>query len=108
MMYSDLMELLEGAIFKNGKPIPVARNMFNVTPSIPFIVYYSDGADTLVADNTIYVMKEKFVIELYTERKEGAIEGQIQDLLNAHEIYWEKSPQTFIESEEMYMVAWYV
>ena len=102
-----MMEVL-GDLEVNSRIIPVARNEFKTEQSFPFVIYYSDGSINFFADGSVFHSRDKYVVEVYTEKKEGDLEDAIEERLNQHELSWEKTSDMFIESESMYMVAYYV
>ena len=88
--------------------IPVARNQFNTAPATPFIVYISDGTDNTGADNKVLYSQNRYRIELYTTKKEGALESQIEALFDNNEIYWEKDGDIKVETESLWMTIYYI
>ena len=44
-------------------------------------------------------------IELYTDEKDPELEDRVEAVLNAHEIFWNKS-EVWIESEKLYEVLY--
>ena len=44
-------------------------------------------------------------IELYTDEKDPELEDGVEAVLNAHEIFWNKS-EVWIESEKLYEVLY--
>lgn len=98
----DLRELL------SVLGVPVARNQFTQPQAPPFIVYIADGADNTGADNQVWYSRPAFRIELYTTKKEGALESQIETLLAENEIYWEKDGDIKIDSESLWLTVYYI
>lgn len=87
--------------------LPFAYHHFaeGESPDPPFIVFLYPNSDNFGADNIVYFERTDVDIELYTDEKNPTIEQTVEDVLNAHEIYWEKS-ETWIESERMYEVLY--
>jgi hypothetical protein len=44
-------------------------------------------------------------IELYTDTKDLSVEQQLEDVLDAHEVFYNKS-ETWIDSEKLYEVLY--
>lgn len=68
----------------------------------PFICFYYESSDDLMADNINYVKVENLIIELYTNTKDIALETLIGATLNAHEIPYRRY-ESYIDSEKLYM-----
>lgn len=88
--------------------IPMARNQFTTAQSPPFIVYLSVAPENAGADNVVWYSAPGFRIELYTTKKEGALERRIEALLTENEIYWEKDGDIKIDSESLWMTLYYI
>lgn len=84
--------------------IPVAYDHFdsdkNVT--IPFIVYRETSPATFKADGITYHQFFNFEIELITEKKELAIERQLETLLTTNKIPYDKNDEVWDEDEKIY------
>lgn len=100
------MKDLRGLLTPLGKPM--ARNQFTKPPDPPYIVYLSDDTKNIGADNIVWHSIPQWRIELYTTKKEGALEEQIEALLNANEIYWEKDGDIKIDSESLWLTVYYI
>ena len=70
----------------------------------PFICFYYDSDNDMVADNTNYQSIEHLVIELYTESKDFSLEKTVETTLNNNGIVYRRYEQA-IESERLYMVV---
>lgn len=71
----------------------------------PYAVYYSTGADTFAADNIAYYQSIPINVEVYTDRKDLALEKQIEAALTTNEIFYTKT-ETGIPSEKVYQVLY--
>ena len=80
--HKDLYDLLKTL------DIPVAYDHFdsNKQISIPFLVYREIAPDTFRADGITYHQFFNYEIELVTEKKEIALERQIEGLLTQNKI----------------------
>lgn len=58
-----------------------------------------------MADNKVYSKHLQIVLDLFTEYKDETAEENIESLLDAHELYWEKS-EDFIEELHIYMITY--
>ena len=72
----------------------------------PFITFYYQGDNDLVADNINYAAIRPLTIELYTDNKNFALEAAVESVLTANDLAFSRT-ETFIDSEQMYMVTYY-
>ena len=87
--------------------IPSAYDHFaeGESPSPPFITYLLPGSDNFPADGRVYFRVTEVHIELYTDEKDPAVERQVETVLDAHGIFYDKT-EVFIDSEQMYEVLY--
>ena len=85
--------------------IPFAYHHFaeGELPEPPFICYLLPGSNNFSADDKVYYKINEVHIELYTDLKDLAVEQQLEDVLDEHGIFYNKS-ETWIESEKLYEV----
>lgn len=75
------------------------------SPELPFICYLLPGSNNFSADGKVYYKINEVHIELYTDLKDLAVEQQLEDVLDEHGIFYNKS-ETWIESEKLYEVLY--
>lgn len=87
--------------------IPFAYHHFaeGESPEPPFICYLLPGSNNFSADGKVYYKINEVHIELYTDLKDLAVEQQLEDVLDEHGIFYNKS-ETWIESEKLYEVIY--
>ena len=85
--------------------LPVAYHHFAQPPTPPYIVYLFSYSSNFGADNKAYNKQPNYQVELYTTGKDPASDKLIEDLFDAHEIYWDKT-ETYIDSEGLYQVLY--
>lgn len=87
--------------------IPFAYHHFaeGESPEPPFICYLLSGSNNFSADGKVYYKINEVHIELYTDLKDLAVEQQLEDVLDEHGIFYNKS-ETWIESEKLYEVLY--
>ena len=87
--------------------IPFAYHLFaeGESPEPPFICYLLPGSNNFSADGKVYYKINEVHIELYTDLKDLAVEQQLEDVLDEHGIFYNKS-ETWIESEKLYEVLY--
>lgn len=71
----------------------------------PFICYLIPDSDNFSADGTAYHKINVVHIELYTDKKDPAVEQQLEAVLDSHGIFYDHS-ETWIESEKLYEVLY--
>ena len=84
--------------------IPVAYDHFesNKEVPIPFIAYRETSPDTFKADGITYHQFFNYEIELVTEKKEIALERQIEGLLTQNNIPYSKNDEVWDNDEKIY------
>ena len=84
--------------------IPVAYDHFdsNKEISIPFMVYRETSPSTFRADDITYHQAFNYEIELVTEKKEIALERQLEGLLTTNKIPYEKNDEVWDDEEKIY------
>lgn len=87
--------------------IPFAYHHFAEGEAVnpPFICYLLPGSNNFSADGKVYFKINEVRIELYTDLKDLAVEQQVEDVLDEHEIFYNKS-EIWIESERLYEVLY--
>jgi len=75
------------------------------SPEPPFICYLLPGSNNFSVDGKVYYKINEVHIELYTDLKDLAVEQQLEDVLDEHGIFYNKS-ETWIESEKLYEVLY--
>lgn len=87
--------------------IPYAYDHFaeGESPDPPFICYRMPGSDNFAADGCVYYKIDDANIELYTDEKSPETEQKLEDILDNHGVFYNKS-ETWIESEKLYEVLY--
>lgn len=89
-----------------GRQVPVARNEFDAQVEPPFIVFISDSPALFGADNIVFHHWEQYRVELYTTKKEGALERMIEERLTSHKIYYSKFGDIKVPDENLWMTVY--
>lgn len=97
----DLMKILT----ESGLPFAYDHFAEGESPELPFICYLLPGSDNFSADGRVYFKINEVRVELYTDYKDLALEKKLEDVLDAHGIFYGKS-ETWIESEKLYEVLY--
>ncbi len=87
--------------------IPFAYDHFaeGESPEPPFICYRMPQSENFAADGIAYFKIDGISVELYTDVKDPSLEQKIEDILDSHCIFYNKS-ETWIESEKLYEVLY--
>ena len=101
MTYEEINDMMA----EMGLPFAYHHFAEGESPQSPFLLFLSPGEDTFSADNVAYYSFKQLDIELYTDKKNPALEEEIEALLTQHEIYFTKS-EAWIESERLYEVLY--
>lgn len=101
------MTLEEFAARLGATGLPVTYHSWpeGEAPGLPFLCYLSTGADTLPADGGVYVQWDNVLVELYTAKKDPALEATVEAALAG--FTWTKD-QTYIKAERCYMTVYEV
>lgn len=103
----EFAQMLQGIEIAEGVPIPVAYYEFEqaTAKGPPFICYYEAGSNDFIADNKNYQRIRPFIVELYTDKKDFALEKKVEDTFIANEIVFTKS-ETYLSSERMFLISY--
>ena len=87
--------------------LPFAYDHFaeGESPEPPFVVYLYPDTDNFAADGIVYFKKDRLRVELYTDSKDLSLEQQIEDVLDAHGLFYNRS-EVWIQSERLYEVLY--
>ena len=97
----NLMQLME----EIGLPFAYDHFAEGESPVPPFITFLLPGSDNFAADGKVYLKINEVHIELYTDEKNPETEALVEAVLDAHEIFYDKS-EVWIESEKLYEVLY--
>lgn len=87
--------------------LPFAYDHFEEgqAPDPPFLCYLSPSSHNFGADGIVYLPVLSFDLELYTEEKDPQAEAQIETVLTAHGLFFDKT-ETAIPSERLFEVLY--
>lgn len=92
----------------NSIGLPVAYSHFKQKQKLPFIVYVGNGQEQFVADNNFYYKQNSYRIEFYYKNKNEKIEEKIEKALCESGYLYEKSKDIYIDSENVFVIYYYV
>ncbi len=69
----------------------------------PFICFMTPSSDNFSADGVVYAKIDDVKLELYTNKKDPALEARVTAVLDRYGIFYEQS-EVYIDSEKLYEV----
>ncbi len=98
MTHKELFTLLQTL------QIPVAYDHFDENTSLvpPFMAYREVIPSTFKADNKTYFKNLEFEVELVTEKKDVALEEQLEGLFDTNNIPYDKQDEVWDNDEKIY------
>ena len=104
MTLAEFKRLLDKLSYK-GSPLPIRYSHYEEgkAPTPPYILYFVNGRDDLIADNTNYIARQSIEIELYTKNTEFGLLEELEELLNEVMIVPSIIPFQYLESEKFYI-----
>ena len=99
-------ELLVEALNTTG--LPVRYSHFTNPADPPFLVYLGNGQNQFDADDSIFWKENEYRIEFYYTEKDPGMEETIEAALLAYGFRYTKSEDTWIESEGVFLIYYYV
>ena len=97
----ELMEIMK----ETGLPFAYDHFAEGESPNPPFITFLLPGSNNFAADGKVYKKINEVHIELYTDEKNPETEALVEDVLDDHEIFYEKT-EVWIESEKLYEILY--
>ena len=97
----ELMEIMK----ETGLPFAYDHFAEGESPDPPFITFLLPGSNNFAADGKVYKKINEVHIELYTDEKNPETEALVEDVLDDHEIFYEKT-EVWIESEKLYEILY--
>lgn len=85
--------------------LPLSYHHFKTPQQPPYLIYLLEDTHNFGADDKVYHQIENLVVELYTPKKDIILEKNLEALLSAKELYYEKI-EIYIESEKLYQVRY--
>ena len=83
--------------------IPFAYSHFaeGESPEPPFMCYLLPTSDNFSADGRVYHKLSSVHFEVYTDKKDRALENRVEDVFDKNNIFYNKS-EVWINSEKLY------
>lgn len=88
--------------------LPVAYSHFRTKQKPPFIVFLGSGQNNTPADDSYYYSRNTYQIEYYYIKKDEAAERAIEQALLEDGWPYNKSEDTYIDEEEVFVIYYQV
>ena len=88
--------------------LPARYSHFTAPQEPPFIVYRGNGQDQFHADDTTIWKNNEYVVEYYFTDKDPDMEELIETTFLEDGYRYDKSDDTYIESERVFVIYYYV
>lgn len=88
--------------------LPCAYSHFSAPQSPPYIVYIGDGQETFEADNSYYWKQNRYQVEYYFTSKNEENEAAIEKVLLDNGFLYDKSEDTYIPEEGVFVIYYYI
>lgn len=98
--------MIQQTLISTGLPCAYSHFKTPVTP--PFLVYMGNGQTTFGADNTWVYTNNQYQIEYYFTEKNEQNEKAIEEALLRDGFNYDKSEDSFIEDEGLFVIYYYV
>lgn len=74
----------------------------------PYLVYTGGGQENFTADDTFYHSEDGWVIEYYFKVKNPTTEKLLENTLLNNGYLYEKSEDTYLEDQELFLIYYYI
>ena len=88
--------------------LPCAYSHFRTAQLPPCIVYRGNGQDVFEADNTHYWRRNTYQVEYYFTTKDESNEASIETALLGAGYLYDKSEDTYIEEQGVFVIFYYI
>ena len=101
MTYAEILQMADET------QLPYAYDHFaeGESPQPPFLVFLFPRSNNMSADGRVFIKTNALHFELYTDEKRPDIEAQVENVLDAHGIFYNKS-EVWIPDEALYEVLY--
>ncbi|MBQ8933927.1 MAG: hypothetical protein IJ061_06555 [Lachnospiraceae bacterium] len=93
---------------KRQKGIPAAYGRFKTAQKPPYLVYLGNGQTNVEGDDTYVHSVQDYQIEYYYREKDEEMEKAVEQILLEDGYLYEKSPDAYIEEEDLWVIYYTV
>ena len=102
MTREELVEILEDT----GLEITYRAFPIGEAPDLPYLIYFYEGNDDVLADNQNYVDVKNLVVELYTsQERDFDTEDTVDGVFKTNHMTYAKTEE-YIETTSMYRITY--
>lgn len=94
-------EEIEQMLLEMGLPVAYWNFDDEEVPTAPYIIFSLPESDNMAADGKVYQKVNKLYIELYVNSKSPRIEAQLEELMDAHGLFYNRQ-EYYIEKDKMF------
>ena len=84
---------------------PYRYSHFSKTPQPPYVVFYYPAETDPHADNSNYINKRQFFVELFTKTKDASAEATVEAVLKNAGLSWYKQTD-FLNDEKLFQTVY--
>ena len=99
------MDKIIGMLEEVGVPFAYSHFAEGESPDPPFVCYLLPRSDNFSADGAVYHKLSVVHFEVYTDKKDRALEKRVEDVLDKNNVFYNKS-EVWINSEKLYEVIY--
>lgn len=86
-------------------PITYRQWAVGQEPELPYLIYYADEDIGFFADDEVYSEGYAVTIEVYSQKKDLALESKVKEILNTNKLPY-TSYESFLDTENMFLKAY--
>ena len=101
MTYKEIATMIDSI----GLPYTYDSFPNNIAPLPPYIVFNYPQNNDFGADNINYVSIDTLNLELYTSEKDFTSEANVEAVLNANGLFYEKT-EAYIRQENLFQITY--
>ena len=99
------MDIIINMLEEIGIPFAYSHFAEGESPEPPFLCYLLPRSDNFSADGAVYHKLSVVHFEVYTDKKDRALECKVEDVFDKNNIFYNKS-EVWINSEKLYEVIY--
>ena len=99
------MDIIINMLEEIGIPFAYSHFAEGESPEPPFLCYLLPTSDNFSADGRVYHKLSSVHFEVYTDKKDRALENRVEDVFDKNNIFYNKS-EVWINSEKLYEVIY--
>lgn len=98
------LQILAEQLKTSGLPVSYRKWEKGNAPAPPYLLYYEQSTESLMADGGNYYRYKRVTVELYTRLKDWETEQALENALAPY--HWKKTAELWLEDQKMYMTTY--